>query len=41
LRVLSRIDPTVRALGAPGDPEDDDQAGGIVDHVDRSEIADA
>jgi hypothetical protein len=41
LRVLSRIDPTVRALGAPGEPEDNDQAGGIVDPVDHSEIADA
>lgn len=36
----SRIDPPICALGTSGDPEDDDQARGIIDHVDHAEIAD-
>jgi hypothetical protein len=40
-RSLARIDPSKRALGTSGDPEDHDQARGIVDEVYDAQIADA
>ena len=38
---LPRLDPPVRALGTSRDPQDDNEARGIIDQVDHTQIANA